>query len=269
MKKRLSKRHQMPGLSILHEDRDLIVVDKAPGLLTIAADDERERTAYRLLTDYVRKGCVRSRERVFIVHRLDRETSGVLVFARTEAAKRDLQGNWEQTRKHYLAVVHGTPASEHGTINSYLAENSALRVYSTRDTTKGKPATTVWKRLQTNGDFSLLEIELLTGRKHQIRVHLADLGHAVAGDRKYGPPDSPSKIMALHAFRLELTHPFTGARMVFEAPVPHLFTRLMGVPVALPPSPSATLIVNKPAGKGCDHGNVPDSGRGPSTRQPD
>lgn len=226
--KKTSKRHAMPGLKVIHEDRDLIVVEKASGLLTIAADDERERTAYRLLTNYVRKGCSRSRERVFIVHRLDRETSGLLVFARTEAAKRYLQDNWEQTRKHYLAVVHGSPASDHGRINSYLAENTALRVYSTRDTTRGKPASTTWKRLRTNGVHSLLELELLTGRKHQIRVHLADLGHPVVGDRKYGPSASAApKGMALHAFRLEFTHPFSGKRMVFEAPPPHLFTRLM------------------------------------------
>jgi RluA family pseudouridine synthase len=221
-------RSRLPGIHILYEDRDLLVVDKEAGLLTIATATDRERTAYRLLTDYVRKGNYRSSQRVFIVHRLDRDTSGVLVFAKTEAVKRGLQEHWPEVRKIYLAVVHGVPAQSGGTIVSHLAENAAYRVYSTRDPAKGQLAKTVWRVLQTNRAFSLLEIDLLTGRKNQIRVHLAEAGWPVVGDRKYGRPDDPHRQLALHARSIAFTHPVTGARMAIEADVPDRVIRLMG-----------------------------------------
>lgn len=239
----------MPGLAILHEDRDIIVVDKAPGLLTIAAADDQARTAYRFLTDHVRKGCARSRERIFIVHRLDRDTSGVLVFAKSEGIKRQLQDHWEDVRKTYLAVVHGTPAESQGMISSYLAENRALRVYSTHDKTKGKLARTAWRLLQTNGTYSLLEVDLLTGRKHQIRVHLSEAGLPIVGDPKYGPSDAASKLLALHAFSMTFKHPFSGEKVVYEAPVPHLFSRLMGraYSALLPAIPAGGPVGDRPS----------------------
>ena len=126
------------GLVIIHEDRDIIVVDKPAGLLTMGTDKEKSRTAYFILTDYVRKGFARSRNRIFIVHRLDRDTSGILVFAKNEEAKLRLQGQWEETRKKYLAVVHGKFENSSGTISTYLLENKAHNVYSTSDATKGK-----------------------------------------------------------------------------------------------------------------------------------
>ncbi len=213
-------RHRMPGVEIVHEDREVVVIDKAPGLLTIEADDERERTAYRMLTDHVRKGCARSRERIFIVHRLDRETSGILVFARTEEAKRKLQDHWDTVDKTYLALVHGVPKAGEGVISTLLAENTALRVYVTQDAAKGKPARTAWRRLQDNGDRSLLGIDLLTGRKHQIRVHLAHIGHPVVGDRKYGPPEPGAKRLMLHAYSITFDHPHTGQRLTFKTEPP-------------------------------------------------
>lgn len=220
------RRHDPPGLHILHEDPYLLVVDKAPGLLTIAAGNERERTAYRLLTDYVRSGGRRSGPRVFIVHRLDRDTSGVLVFAKTEEIKRHLQDNWKDARKTYLAIVHGTPPNKEGRIVSYLAENAAHRVYSTRDPAKGQLAETAWRLLRTARQFSLLEIDLLTGRKNQIRVHLAEAGLPIVGDRKYGRADDPARLLALHARSLSFVHPVTGVRLLFEAAIPKHFTRL-------------------------------------------
>ena len=126
------------GLVILYEDRDILVVDKPPGLLTIGTERDKSRTAYFILTDYVRKGCARSRNRVFIVHRLDRETSGVLVFAKSEEAKLRLQGEWSETEKKYLAVVHGQCKKSAETITTYLAENKAHVVYSTSDPDEGK-----------------------------------------------------------------------------------------------------------------------------------
>lgn len=226
--RRPARCHHPPGLFILHEDPYLLVVDKAAGLLTIATETDRERTAYRLLTQYVRKGFSRSGQRVFIVHRLDRDTSGVLVFAKTESVKRHLQEHWPEVRKTYLAVVYGTPPKREGMIVSHLAENAAHRVYSTPDPAKGQLAKTAWRVLQTFRAFSLLEIDLLTGRKNQIRVHLSESGFPVVGDRKYGRADDAHKLLALHARSIAFGHPVTGARLVFEAPIPRHFTRLMG-----------------------------------------
>ena len=174
------------GLAILHEDRDIILVDKPPGLLTISTDREKSRTAYFILTDYVRKGVAKSRNRIFVVHRLDRETSGILLFAKNEAAKFRLQSQWQDTKKKYLAIVHGRCEKRAETITTYLAENQAYGVYTTNDARKGKLAHTAYKVLKQTKDLSLLEVDLLTGRKHQIRVHLAAIGHPVVGDPRYG-----------------------------------------------------------------------------------
>jgi len=207
------------GLSLLYEDADVLVVDKPPGLLTMGNASERERTVYVALTDYVRKGQAKSRKRVFIVHRLDRETSGLLVFARTEEAKRALQEGWDETSKTYIAVVHGRVEKDEGVITSWLVENSAFVVFSTQDTTKGKQARTGYRVLHRTAHRSLIELDLFTGRKHQIRVHMADLGHALLGDTRYGKAKDPVKRLALHAHTLAFTHPRTGERLEFLAPV--------------------------------------------------
>ncbi|HTM10213.1 MAG TPA: RluA family pseudouridine synthase [Verrucomicrobiae bacterium] len=216
------------GLSILYEDRDILVVDKPAGLLTIATDREKTRTAYYILTDYVRKGYSKSPNRIFIVHRLDRETSGILVFAKSIEAKLSLQNQWKTTEKRYLAVVHGACDREAGTITTLLAENKAHFVYSTSDSRIGKLSQTAYKVLKRAMGFSLLEVRLLTGRKHQIRVHLAGIGHAVVGDPKYGKEDGSHARMALHALSLSFQHPFSGKQVAFEAKVPAYFTRLVG-----------------------------------------
>ena len=220
------RRHQPTGLTILHEDREIIVVDKQPGLLTIATDDERIRTAYHVLTHYVRKGNSKSHERVFIVHRLDRDTSGVLLFARTERVKRTLQDNWDNTEKHYLAIVHGILPKKNDTISSYLTENAAFRVYSTPNHAKGLLAHTAYRVIRESRKMSLLDVTLLTGRKNQIRVHLAEQGHPIVGDHKYGRPHDPNRFLALHALSISIQHPFTGKRTTYEAPIPAHFDRL-------------------------------------------
>ncbi|MGH7929642.1 MAG: RluA family pseudouridine synthase [Candidatus Binatia bacterium] len=216
------------GIVILHEDRDILVVDKPAGLLTMGTDSDKTRTAYFVLTDYVRKGYSKSRNRIFIVHRLDRETSGILVFAKTIEAKLSLQNQWKETEKKYLAVVHGQCDKKTETITTYLAENKAHFVYSTSNTTKGRLARTAYKVLKETKDFALLEIELLTGRKHQIRVHLAGIGHAVVGDQKYGKQDRGRARLALHASSISFKHPYSGQQLTFEAKVPVYFHQLVG-----------------------------------------
>jgi tRNA pseudouridine32 synthase/23S rRNA pseudouridine746 synthase/23S rRNA pseudouridine1911/1915/1917 synthase len=197
--------------------------------LTIGTERDKTRTAHTILNEYVRKGDARSRNRVYIVHRLDRETSGVLIFARSETAKTFLQGHWQETDKRYLTIVYGSLADKTGTISSYLTENSAFTVYSSPDQSAGKLSHTEYTVLKEAKGLSLLEIHLLTGRKHQIRVHLSEQGHPVVGDKKYGRANNTSGTLALHARSISFTHPVNGRRMCFDTGVPVFFTRLMGV----------------------------------------
>jgi tRNA pseudouridine32 synthase/23S rRNA pseudouridine746 synthase/23S rRNA pseudouridine1911/1915/1917 synthase len=226
--KRPPTKHHPRGLAILHEDRDIIVVEKPCGLLTIGTDRDKSRTVHTLLNEYVRKGDPRSRNRVYIVHRLDRETSGILILAKSESAKMYLQEHWQNTDKRYLTVVHGKLAVKSGTISSYLAENSALTVYSTDNQALGKLSHTEYAVLKEARGFSLLEIRLLTGRKHQIRVHLSEKGHPVVGDRKYGKGNDAHGTLALHARSLSFTHPVSCKRLCFETRIPDYFIRLVG-----------------------------------------
>lgn len=225
--KRPPKKYQPRGLSVVYEDRDILVVDKASGLLTVSTEKARERTAYYLLNDYVRKGNQKSRQRVFIVHRLDRDTSGVLVFAKTEKAKRYLQDEWEGVHKTYYALVHGSLPKKEGVLSSYLTENSIHKVYSVDDPKKGKLAQTRYKVIRETPKYSLLEIYLLTGRKNQIRVQLADEGCPVAGDKKYGKKAKGIKRLTLHAASITIAHPFSKEKMTFTTKIPAYFKALM------------------------------------------
>lgn len=221
------RKDHLKGIEIIYEDRDILVIDKPPRLLTMASATEREKTAYHILTDYVRKGCAKSPKRVFIVHRLDRDTSGIVIFAKTEAAKNCLQDQWDQTEKKYIAVVYGSLAEKSGVITSYLTENATHIVYSTKDKSAGKLSTTRYKVLKETQDFSVLEIDLVTGRKNQIRVHLAEEGHPVVGDTKYGIKNDMHKRLALHAYSISFLHPWNGKRMSLETKVPVYFTNLV------------------------------------------
>lgn len=225
--KKPSKRHQPRGLIILYEDRDIIVVNKASGILTVSTEKVKEETAYFLLTDYVRKGNPKSRNRIFIVHRLDKETSGILVFAKTEVAKHYLQDEWHNFKKSYFAVVNGILKEPQGIISSYLAENMMYKVYSTDDQEKGKLAKTQYEVIKTSKHYSLLKINLLTGRKNQIRVHFADQGHPVVGDKKYGNDIKRMQRLTLHAASLTISHPHTKETMTFETKMPRYFETLV------------------------------------------
>ncbi len=225
--KKPPKRYQPRGLDILYEDRDILVVDKVSGLLTVSNEKVRDNTAYYLLNEYVRKGNPKSRRRVFIVHRLDRETSGVIVFAKNENAKRYLQKEWQGFHKQYYALVQGSLPDKEGVITSYLAENRVHKMYSVADPKKGKLAKTGYKVLKESTKYSLLEIDLLTGRKNQIRVHLADKGCPVVGDKKYGVKEKGIKRLTLHAASITIVHPYSKETMTFTTQVPAYFKSLI------------------------------------------
>jgi tRNA pseudouridine32 synthase/23S rRNA pseudouridine746 synthase/23S rRNA pseudouridine1911/1915/1917 synthase len=225
--KKVPKKHQPNGLTILFEDQDILVVDKVVGLLTIGTESERHKTAHYILNDYVKKGNERSKNRVFIVHRLDRDTSGILVFAKSEKAKRYLQDNWKEFSKKYVTVVHGVLPEKEGEITSYLTENKAFRVYSVKEADKGRFSKTAYKVIKESAKYSLLEINLFTGRKNQIRVHLAEHGHPIVGDKTYGMAEKGIKRLALHSLLLTISHPFTHKEMTFTTEVPAYFNALV------------------------------------------
>lgn len=225
-KKKIRGRHQPRGVTVLYEDRDIVVVDKAAGLLTVGTDRQKEETAFRRLGDYVRKGNSKSRERVFIVHRLDREVSGILVFARTPFAKKAMQEQWDTVEKRYLALVHGTPREPDGVFGSYLVEEGVHRVHSTDDPKRGKFAETAYRVLGHAHGVSLLEIFLLSGRKHQIRVHLSENRLPILGDGKYGDKRDGSHRLALHAKSIRFAHPYSGEPCFFETRTPALFSKV-------------------------------------------
>lgn len=208
------------GLKVLFRDDALVAVDKPAGLLSVSSDKESERTALALVRKWLGRG-----ERLWPVNRLDRETSGVLLFARSREAREAVQARWsEDTSKVYRAVVEGSPADDEGVIDQPLYEDKALNVH-VGDGPDSKRARTRYRVLKRGKGRSLLEVELDTGRKHQIRAHLAWLGHPVLGDPRYGNVKAPR--LGLHAMRLELTHPTTGERLVLEAEVPTAFSRLL------------------------------------------
>ena len=226
--RKIPRKYQPKGFEIVHEDDDIIVGFKSAGILTVAAPYERERTVQHFLNEYVRKGNSRSRHVIFVVHRLDRETSGVLVFAKNPRAQEFLKDHWRENKKIYYAVVHGRMARRSGTISSYLIEDDKYRMHSFADGSEGKLAHTAYKVIKETDKFSLLEIDLLTGRKNQIRVHLSGEGHPLVGDDKYGHPDRRYPNLALHARSISFTHPAHGERMTFEAPIPEHFFKLVG-----------------------------------------
>ena len=221
---RQAKQHD--ELKILYEDPDLIVINKPAGLLSIASDREKERTAYHFATNYVRRS--QPTNRIFIVHRLDRDTSGVLMFAKNQTMKQALQDQWDSlvSRRGYVAIVEGKLSKKSGRVQSWLKETKTMLMYSSNKPGDGLKAITNYEVIKENKDVSLVKIHLETGRKNQIRVHMKDLGHPVVGDKKYGAKTNPLKRLGLHAYKLELTHPFSNQLLCFETAIPKSFTAL-------------------------------------------
>jgi 23S rRNA pseudouridine1911/1915/1917 synthase len=219
------KRERVDLFSVIYDDDHLLVIDKPPGLLTVATETEKADTAFALLSDHL---AAMKAGRPFVVHRLDRDTSGLLLFARSAEVRDALQANWESVTKTYLAVVEGAPRPAEGVVENYLTEGRDLRVRaSKRPGNDAKRAVSRYRVLESRGGYSLVEVELVTGRKHQIRVHMAGLGCPVAGDKLYGARTDPAKRLCLHAWRLAFEHPVTGERVELESPLPRVLSRVV------------------------------------------
>ena len=215
-------------IKILFEDESIIVIDKKAGLLSIATQKEIEKTAYSLLSEYVKRKNQRSR--IFIVHRLDKQTSGVMIFAKNQDVKIKLQQNWHEMiiERTYSVVVEGFVEQKEGTIISWLKENKMYKMYSVKTPDNdSRKAITHYKVEKQNNEYSLLTIRLETGRKNQIRVHFFDLGFPVVGDVKYGATHNPIKRLGLHAKLIKFMHPVTNKVIRFESPIPSEFLRLV------------------------------------------
>lgn len=215
----------MKGIKVVYEDEYLIAVEKASGILSIATDKEREKTAYNIVKNYVKSR--NPLEKLFIVHRLDRETSGVMIFAKTEEMQQILQTNWQKMvlERTYVAVVEGKVEKNNDTIVSYLKENSAFVTFSSDKEIEGsKKAITHYTVLKRSKGFSLVEANIETGRKNQIRVHMQSLGHSVVGDKKYGATTNPLGRLGLHAKSIIFKHPKTGKVLSFQTGIPAKFS---------------------------------------------
>ena len=216
-----------PMLKLVYEDAYILVVEKKEGLLSVSTERQKERTAQHILNEYVKRS--HRFNRVFVVHRLDRETSGLMMYAKDEKTQNTLRDNWHDivTDRRYVSIVSGDMEKDYGTVESWLTDRK-LYVYSSPvDNGEGKFAVTHYKTIKRANGYSLVELDLETGRKNQIRVHMLDLGHPVVGDRRYGSECDPLGRLALHAFKLCFYHPVTRELMEFETPYPTAFKGLM------------------------------------------
>jgi 23S rRNA pseudouridine1911/1915/1917 synthase len=216
---------ELYGLKIVHLDEAIVVVEKPAGLLSMGSAGEKERTAHRILNEHLKTLTKSRAQQIFIVHRLDRETSGLMVFARSAAVQANLKREWKKVTKKYLAVVEGVLANGQGTLRNNLIETRSLMVRCVDH--GGELAITHYCVRQTRGDESLVELTLETGRKHQIRVQLAAIGHPIIGDRRYGASSDPARRLALHSWELSLGHPVTGASMEFRSALPRVLRSLI------------------------------------------
>lgn len=225
-KKSPAKAEVLRGVTIVYDDDDLIIIEKSAGLLSVATDMGTEKSAHSIASAHLKRKSHKTK--LFIVHRLDRETSGLMMFVKTKDIQKKLRTNWQESvlTRSYTVVVEGSVAKDQGTITSWLQGTDGLRTYSSQVSGDGQKAVSHYKVVKRSADFSMLEVELETGRKNQIRVHMQDLGHPVIGDEKYGAVKNPIGRLGLHARVLAFEHPVTGKKMSFESEVPPEFLRL-------------------------------------------
>jgi len=237
------------GLKIVYEDSAIVVIDKPAGLLSMATPAEPEKTAYAMLTDYFRRGQDQGRERVFIVHRLDRETSGLMLLAKTAEAKASLQTRWDSFEKRYEAVCEGRMKEDAGTFESDLDESNPYKVHTApRASELTRHAVTHFRVIKRTPFRTLVELTLDTGRRHQIRVHLSQAGHPIIGDEKYGATSNPAKRLGLHAVALRFTHPVTKKDIRLTSPLPKELAQLFA-PKKAPATPAASHDTPRPTVK--------------------
>lgn len=215
----------MKKMNIVYEDKEILVVDKEAKKLTIATSKEREKTLYHEAREYVKKQYPKNK--IFIVHRLDKDTSGLVLFAKNENKKYFLQNNWSNVIRKYYAIVEGTFKEKKGILKSYLVETKTLEVFSTKDKKRGHLAITEYEVMATNDKYSLLKINIKTGRRNQIRVQLSDIGHPIAGDKKYHSKTDPLKRLCLHACYLEYQN--NNKTYKFEAKYPKAFKKIFDI----------------------------------------
>ena len=215
-----------PQVKVLFEDKWMVVIEKASGLLSVANDTAREKNAYHIINDYVRHD--NPDAELYVCHRLDHYTSGILVFAKDEALMNEMRANWDfyVKERKYVCVTENIPPRKEDTIESLLTQNEHLRVHSTNDETVGRLAVTHYRVVQTRGRYALVDVEIFTGKKNQIRVHMSEMGCPIAGDVKYGAETNPARRLMLHNYRLTFVHPVSGETMRFTLPMPSVFRKL-------------------------------------------
>jgi 23S rRNA pseudouridine1911/1915/1917 synthase len=219
-------KHERHDLPIIYEDDDIIAINKPSGLLSTPSEREKGRTAYRLVSDYVTQKD--RNNRIFIVHRLDEDTSGVLIFAKKWEVREALQNAWSDivTNRGYYAIVEGMDIPDEGTLKDYLAQDSTFQVYIVRNPSHGKLAITHYKKITAKNGYALLDVHLETGRKNQIRVQLGNIGHYVIGDDRYGEPSNPLRRLGLHAYELDFKNPLNNKEYKLNAPMPPEFKKM-------------------------------------------
>lgn len=220
------RKRERKDLPIIYEDEDIVAIDKPSGLLSVASEREKGKTAYRMVSDYVTSKDKNAR--IFVVHRLDEDTSGVLIFAKSFAVKEALQLHWQEivAKRGYYAIVEGEDIPEAGRLRDYLFIDDTYTVHVTRDERKGKLAITNYRKIASKNGLSLLDVEIETGRKNQIRAQLGHLGYYVIGDDRYGEPIDPLGRLGLHAYELSFINPLNKKSYDLKSEMPENFKRL-------------------------------------------
>lgn len=217
---------QNPQVRILYEDEWMVVIEKASGLLSVPNDNARENNAFNIVREYIRHD--NPNAELFTCHRLDQYTSGILMFSKNRDMQQELRDNWDYyvKERRYVCVTERVPEKKEDEIQSLLTENDRLQVHSTDNEDEGKLAVTHYRVLQSRGRYALVDVEIFTGKKNQIRVHMTEMGCPIAGDIKYGAETNPARRLMLHNYRFSILHPVTGELMRFQLPFPPVFRKL-------------------------------------------